>query len=191
MPIDIAPIAQADTPAFRDCLDHVARERRFLALLEAPPLEHMQEFIAEGLRNRVPRVVAKTEGRLVGWCDICPLWPATMRHRGSLGMGVLPEFRGQGVGKRLLESCLDLARRAGITRVELEARSDNEPALHLYRRMGFELEGVKRRGMRVDGEYKETVVMALFFEAMASSPARGDRAGAGVGGGIWEPRFLG
>jgi ribosomal protein S18 acetylase RimI-like enzyme len=123
----------------------------------------MQEFVAEGLRNGVPRVVAKAEGRLIGWCDIQPGWHHTLRHCGSLGMGVLPEFRGQGLGQRLLESCMAIARRVGVTRVELETRSDNEQALSLYRRMGFQFEGVKRRGIQVDGEYKDTTTMALLL----------------------------
>lgn len=163
MSIDIAPIAQADAPAFRECLDCVARERRYLALLQAPALEDVQAFVTQGLRDGVARVVAKAGGRVVGWCDIQPGWPDTVRHRGSLGMGVLPEFRGQGIGWRLLESCLNLAHQAGITRVELETRSDNEPALRLYLRMGFETEGIKRRGMCVDGEYQQTTVMALLL----------------------------
>jgi len=132
MQIEITPIAQADTSAFRECLDRIAQERRFLALLQAPALAQAQEFIAQGLRKGVPRVVGKTEGRLIGFCDIQPGWPDTKRHCGSLGMGVLPEFRGQGIGRRSIESCLPLARQAGITRVELEVRSDNEQALHLY-----------------------------------------------------------
>jgi ribosomal protein S18 acetylase RimI-like enzyme len=163
MQIEITPITQADVSAFRECLDRIAQERRFLALLQAPPLAHMQEFIAEGLRQGVPRVVAKAQARVVGFCDIQPGWPETKRHCGSLGMGVLPAFRGQGLGRRLLESCLALARQAGITRVELEVRSNNEQALHLYRRLGFELEGIKRRGLRVDDEYQETTAMALLF----------------------------
>jgi ribosomal protein S18 acetylase RimI-like enzyme len=78
-------------------------------------------------------------------------------------MGVLPEFRGQGLGQRLLESCMAIARQVGVTRVELETRSDNEQALSLYRRMGFQFEGVKRRGIQVDGEYEDTTTMALLL----------------------------
>lgn len=163
MSINITPILQSDTPAFRECLDRVARERRFLALLEAPSLEHMHAFVAEGLRHGVPRVIAKLEDHLIGWCDIQPGWHHTLRHCGSLGMGILPEFRGQGLGQRLFDNCITLAQQAGITRVELEVRSDNEQALALYRRLGFELEGIKRRGMQIDGEYKNTTTMALLL----------------------------
>jgi len=163
MQVEITPIAKIDIADFRACLDRVARERQFLAFLEAPALEHMQEFITQGLHNRVPRVVGRIEGRLIGWCDIQLGWPDTLRHRGILGMGVLPEYRGQGIGRRLLENCLTLARQGGVTRVELEARSDNKHALRLYHGMGFEVECIKQRGIRVDDEYKEITAMALLL----------------------------
>ncbi len=163
MDIEITAITCDDIASFRECLDRVARERRFLALLEAPSLEHMNEFVSNGIRDGVPRVIAKAQEQVVGWCDIQPRWHHTLQHCGSLGMGLLPEFRGCRLGQRLLESCIAIAREAGITRVELETRSDNERALRLYRRAGFEHEGIRRHGMRVDGEYLDTIAMALLL----------------------------
>ena len=78
-------------------------------------------------------------------------------------MGLLPAYRGQGIGRRLLEVCIDRAWSAGITRVELETREDNEVAIRLYARLGFEREGIKRHGMKVDGSYVATVAMALLL----------------------------
>ena len=163
LPVAVTPIAVADVASFRACLDAVAREQRFLALLEAPPLERMQAFVADNVAKRVPQVVAKDGQVVVGWCDITPGWLATLRHCGSLGMGLLREYRGRGIGGELLQACLALAKERGITRVELETRTDNEAALRLYRRFGFETEGTKKRGMRVDGVYHDTVAMGLLL----------------------------
>lgn len=163
MSISISPIAADDIASFRACLDEVARERRFLALLEAPPLEHMIGFVGENIAKGIPHVVARDANRVVGWCDILPGWHHTLRHCGSLGVGMLASHRGRGLGEALFKACLPLAKQAGITRIELEARSDNEPALRLYRRLGFRHEGTKERGMFVDGEYKDTMAMALLL----------------------------
>lgn len=163
MNIKIASITLPDVPSFHLCLDIVAKERRFLALLEAPPLEEMRTFVSDNLARKVPQIVGKDNHRVIGWCDILPGWQHTLRHCGSLGMGILPEYRGQGLGRSLLEACLAIATENGLTRVEFEARSDNEPALRLYRKLGFQFEGTKKRGMRVDGEYKETTMMALLL----------------------------
>ena len=163
MSITIAPITVADVESFRACLDKVAREERFLALLEAPPLENMRQFIVTNMANGVVQIVAKDGDVVVGWCDIMPGWHHTLQHVGALGMGLLPAYRGQGLGARLLDDCLERAKHAGITRVELEAREDNLPALRLYGRFGFEVEGTKRRGMRVHGQYFDTIAMALLL----------------------------
>jgi ribosomal protein S18 acetylase RimI-like enzyme len=161
MPMEIRAITTADAESFRACLDIVAREGKFLALLEAPPLAEVKQFVANNVERGVPQVVAVIESQVVGWCDIVPGWHHTLRHCGSLGMGLLPEYRGRGVGKLLLQECLRLAVQAGVTRVELEAREDNEFALALYRQLGFSVEGLKARGMRVNGEYVNTVAMSL------------------------------
>jgi RimJ/RimL family protein N-acetyltransferase len=162
-PAAITPIAIADVESFRACLDEVAREGRFLALLTAPPIEHMRGFVAENIAKHVPQVVAKDGEVVVGWCDISPGWHDTLQHCGSLGMGLLREYRGRGIGGELLKACIEVAKERGITRVELETRADNEPALRLYRRLGFEYEGTKRRGMRVDGVYQDTIAMGLLL----------------------------
>ena len=163
MSINIKPIAESDVESFHACLDSVAREARFLALLEAPPLENMRQFVVTNMANGVVQIVAEEGDVVIGWCDIMPGWHHTLQHCGSLGMGLLPAYRGQGLGARLLDDSLERAKLAGITRVELEVREDNLPALRLYERFGFEVEGIKRRGMRVHGQYFNTIAMSLLI----------------------------
>jgi ribosomal protein S18 acetylase RimI-like enzyme len=54
-----------------------------------------------------------------------------------LGTGLLPQFRGAGLGRRLILRRLDAARALGLTRVELSVRADNANAIALYRKIGF------------------------------------------------------
>ncbi len=162
--ISISSIAIAHAESFRLCLDTVARERKYLAMTEAPPLAQVRGFIADNIAGKVPQVVALDAGRVVGWCDILPKWQQALRHSGSLGMGLLPEYRGLGLGKQLLKACLSRARAAGLTRVELEVRVENQSAFRLYEQLGFVREGLKRKGSRVDGQYYDTISMALLFE---------------------------
>jgi putative acetyltransferase len=159
--ISIVPIAESHAASFREGLDIVAREKRYLAQVEAPPLERMQDFVRQSVANDAVQFVALDGGRVVGWADIFPAWPTATAHRGGLGMGVLPEYRGRGIGRRLLEACIAKAWAQGITRIELEARADNAAAIGLYERLGFKREALKRRGMRFDGEYYDVVEMSL------------------------------
>jgi RimJ/RimL family protein N-acetyltransferase len=160
MPIEILPIQRRHLAGFREVLDGVARERRYLAFLEAPPADRVRRFVLGNLRSGTAQFVALDGERVVGWCDVTPKAHETLRHSGTLGMGVAATHRGQGIGARLMAATLDAAGANGLSRVELTVRADNAPAIALYRRCGFETEGTLRRYMRVDGAWFDALLMA-------------------------------
>ena len=150
---------------FNRCVDAVARERRWLALLEAPPLEASREFVHDVIeRGGVHLVAVDATERVVGWCDIARYQREGFRHSGMLGIGLLAEHRGKGLGERLARAALDAARAIGIERVELGVYATNERAIALYERLGFEREGVRRRWRKLDGVYDDDVVMAVLMD---------------------------
>ena len=164
MNVQIAPIAEQHIPGFRAALDRVARERRYLAFLEAPPPEAVREFVLGNIREGHPQFVALVDHSVVGWCDILPKPRPVLRHTGVLGIGVVEEYRGRGIGAALLATTLEAARQRGITRVELHVREHNTRAIRLYEKFGFVREGLLRRDVFVDGAYENGVLMALLYE---------------------------
>jgi RimJ/RimL family protein N-acetyltransferase len=156
----IAPIARRHLAAFHAALDAVAREERFLAMPEAPPLTRVRRFVLDSLRAGAVHFVALQDENVIGWCDIRPKSQATMRHCGVLGMGVVAGHRGRGLGSELLDVALDAALASGMTRIELVVRADNAPAIGLYRKFDFSEEGVCRRAMQVGNAYFDTLLMA-------------------------------
>ena len=164
MNIIIVPISEAHIAGFRACLDAVAREKKYLAQYEAPPLDRVAAFVRDGVAANVSQFVALDGADVVGWCDVFPHWAHAVRHCGTLGMGVLAPYRGKGVGGRLLAACLSKAESNGITRVELEVRADNKSAIKLYERAGFQREAVKRKALLFDGAYFDALQMSLVRE---------------------------
>jgi ribosomal protein S18 acetylase RimI-like enzyme len=160
MTFEIVPIERRHIAGFHEVLDGVAREGRYLAFLEAPPLARVRRFVVNGFANGTTHYVALDGARVVGWCDVAPKTHPTLRHSGVLGLGVAATHRGQGLGSRLLGATVDTAEGRGLTRIELTVRSDNAPAIALYRRFGFELEGSCRRFMMVDHRYYDALLMA-------------------------------
>lgn len=156
----IVPITEGHIEGFRAVVDSVAREHRFLALLEAPPLEATREFVCTNLREGSPQFVAEAEGSVVGWCDVVRSTRPVFRHSGVLGMGLIAQYRGRGIGRALLETTVEAAERLGITRIELTVRVDNRRAISLYEALGFVTEGRLRHHMLVEGEYHESLLMA-------------------------------
>jgi ribosomal protein S18 acetylase RimI-like enzyme len=161
--IDIVPIAEAHIAGFHAVLDRVARQRKYLALVEAPPLAVTREFVLRNIEQGVPQSVALDGRDVVGWCDILPDSRATCRHCGRLGMGVDPDYRGRGIGRRLLAATLEAAQRRGIERIELQVLESNEIAISLYKRFGFEQEGFLRNARKLDGQYENKISMGLFL----------------------------
>lgn len=160
MTIEIVPIQRRHIAGFREVLDGVAREGRYLAFLEAPAPDRVRRFVLGNLRRGTAQFVALDGEQVVGWCDVTPKVHETLRHSGTLGMGVAASWRGHGVGTRLLAATLDAAAANGLTRVELIVRADNAPAIALYRRFGFALEGTCRRYMQVSGQWFDALLMA-------------------------------
>jgi RimJ/RimL family protein N-acetyltransferase len=163
MNIIVRPIVANDIDSFRACLDAVARETKYLAMLEAPPLESVQSFVTDNIAHGHPQFVAHDGSRVVGWCDILPGSHHALRHCGTAGLGLLPQHRGRGLGRELLSACIAKAQSVGVTRIELDVRTDNERAIRLYERLGFVREGYKKQGMRVHDEYIDTIWMALIL----------------------------
>jgi putative acetyltransferase len=159
--VQVLAMTPAHIAGYRDCLDVVARERRYLAQVEALPAEAVEEFMLNRLAEDVPAFVAVDAGRVVGWCDILRDWTVAKAHCGTLGMGILPEYRGAGLGRALLAASLAKAWAIGLTRIELEVRSDNLSAIRLYERLGFRKECLKRNAMRFDGVYYDAFQMSL------------------------------
>ena len=164
----VVPIAEEHVAGLRACLDAVARERRYLAQVEAQPLERMAAFVQDSVKKNAAHYVALDEGAVVGWCDIFADLASAVAHCGGLGMGVLESHRGRGIGNRLLAATLAHARQQGLKRIELEVRTDNLAAIRLYERVGFVHEGRKRQRMCFDGVYFDTLAMGLLFDAAPS-----------------------
>ena len=161
MTVNVVPIAAEHIEGYHCALDIVARERRYLTLHEAFPLRQTREFVLGLMAKGDPMFVALANGEVAGWCDIQRHPFPAHAHRGTLGMGVVPEYRGRGIGKRLLHQTLKQAFANGFIRVELNVRADNLRAIRLYEKLGFVREGLLRDAVFVDGEFHDAIAMAL------------------------------
>ena len=82
-------------------------------------------------------------------------------HKGSLwGMYVRPDSRKAGIGRRLVETIIELARQQ-IEVLQLAVVIDNEQARRLYASLGFSEYGIEKHALKQDGRYYDEVLMAL------------------------------
>jgi ribosomal protein S18 acetylase RimI-like enzyme len=159
----IRPIELKDVEEFQHVTNEVMRERRFLAFVDGFPIDEAATFVARNIRLGNPQLVADDQGRVVGWCDIRRETIPVYAHVGHLGMGMLPGYRGRGIGERLLRASIDAARSAGFERIELSVYAANERAAALYRKVGFVMEGTRVRGKKLDGDYDDVHIMGMLL----------------------------
>jgi len=105
-------------------------------------------------------LVAVVGGIVVGQLGL-HLYAGRRAHTAALGMMVHGDYQHRGVGTALMEAAVELAERwLGITRLELEVYTDNAPAIALYKKFGFEVEGTLREYALRDGQYVDSYLMA-------------------------------
>ena len=87
--VEVVPVSEHLAAGYRQCLDAVARERRYLAQVEALPLERIQAFVRDSVAADAVQFMAVHDSQVVGWADVFPNWAHAVSHCGSLGMGCL------------------------------------------------------------------------------------------------------
>jgi ribosomal protein S18 acetylase RimI-like enzyme len=162
--VTIGSMSLESVESLRDCVDAVARERKYLGTTAGFTLEATERFVLELQAHDDVQLVALVGERVVGWCDIRRGRLESFAHGGTLGMGVAADYRGQGIGKGLLSAALEAARAKGLERVQLDVFASNAAAIALYRAAGFREEGRRVRGRKLDGVYDDVLLMALLVE---------------------------
>jgi putative acetyltransferase len=106
-------------------------------------------------------IVAEADGRVVGNGVLMPRANPRLAHIGEIVMGVDDGFVGRGIGSAILAALLEVADNwRALKRIELDVYADNEPAIRLYTRQGFAIEGRRVKAGLTDGQYLDTLPMA-------------------------------
>lgn len=105
------------------------------------------------------------EGQLAGIVTL--RWerrPKSSHKAFIFAMYVLPEYRGQGIGRALLETAIGRARELGLRQLNLSVVEANEAAVHLYESLGFERFGLEKEAFKIDDTFFDVAYMALRLE---------------------------
>lgn len=111
-------------------------------------------------------LLALVSDEIVGNMSFLPNSRERVQHWAELGMTILPTYQNIGIGTAMLNTLLDWAKASpGIEKVCLSVRADNERAIHVYQKLGFEKEGLKRKAIKMnDGAYFDLIDMGIFVK---------------------------
>lgn len=112
--------------------------------------QRIEALLAE---NNSSMFVTAREADLIGFIAAMGGSARRNRYTASVVVGVLAAFSGQGVATRLFGALEDWAKERGLRRLELTVMAHNERAIALYEKLGYELEGIRREALRIDGVF--------------------------------------
>ncbi len=124
-------------------------------------LEDERDFInSQNKSERNLMLLGFLDGEYVGNCSLMGMSPSRYQHRVSMGIALYQRFIGMGIGKVMTEQLINISKEKGIEQIELEVVADNDRAISLYKKMGFEVMGTLPNNMKYkDGTYADAYWM--------------------------------
>ena len=158
-----------DAQQFADFLSIVGKETPFL--VGDGSVDMTTEELARNLGDLYESpnnvlMVTLVDGRIVGTASVSASGKRRMEHLGEIGISVLKDYWGFGLGSLLLEELIAWSREGGIIRrLELTVQHRNQRAIHLYEKMGFVTEAIMPRGAKTDeGEFLDVQLMSIMVD---------------------------
>lgn len=96
--------------------------------------------------------VVEENGRMLGYLIAMGGTVKKTSHSAYIAIGILEGFRGKGIGTALFERAEKWAIQKSISRLELTTVTENEAGVALYKKSGFEIEGIKRNSLIIKGK---------------------------------------
>ena len=127
-------------------------------------LEQERQFLIEKENSADEiHICAVVDGKIVGTAGIEAVGRKDkIRHRAEFGIGIEKDYWGLGIGRALMEACIESARKAGYIQLELDVVADNKAAISLYQSAGFLEYGRNPLGFRSRNTgWQELVLMRL------------------------------
>jgi len=118
-------------------------------------VEQEEEFI----KNIELFLIAEVDNKIVGTSTLIRGDYEKIRHTAMFGITILQEFTGLGIGSMMVKEVLNYSKENGIEKVDLEVFEDNLPGINLYKKFGFIVEGRKNKYIKVNGKYKDMILM--------------------------------
>lgn len=118
-------------------IDRVCDEGLWMATQRYRPTPDWERAMSQVDPMQHLILVGAVGEELTGWCRIFPEPGRPDLRIATLGIGLLPNWRDQGIGTRMLRESLAWARSAGLRQIRLSTRRDNLRAIHVFRKCGF------------------------------------------------------
>jgi len=122
--------------------------------------EWLAQTLVEIEAGEVINTVAEIDGKIIANGEVTRGRYKDTRRHGDMGLTMIGEYRGQGIGRMIIETLVRESRRAGLRTLDVEFLAENETARRAYQKGGFEQAGIIPRKVFRDGKYFDGLIMA-------------------------------
>ena len=163
-----SPIKE-DAQAMIDYLNIIGGESDFITFGKnefSMNVEAEQDYIERiNSMDNSKNILIIIEDEIVGIASITSVQKERMKHNGTLGISIRKKYWGIGLGSEIMTYLIDWAKSNKITKkINLLVREDNIRGVKLYKKFGFEKEGLLKKDICVNGVYYNTIAMGLYID---------------------------
>lgn len=178
MDYTIEPAQPNDAEATHRYLNSIFASRPDVLFLrpEGIPLEKVSSLITESLDSKDKLfLLARSGHEVLGTLTFSRHTKSEMTHCGEFGMSVHPDHRRKGIGSKLIEKIERWAEHNDLEKIELQVWSNNIPGISLYNKLGYQVEGIRKRAIVRDGQYRDIFLMAKLIGQQAHAADAAER----------------
>jgi len=165
----IRKVTKSDAEAMLEYINTISRESEFLTFGEGDmsiTVEQEESFIDNiSKQNNALFIIVEIEGKIIGNLNFSGGARPRIAHTGEFGVSVLEEYWNYGIATQLINYLIEWCKESGIIRkVNLRVRSDNHAAIHIYKKLGFNEEGLIKREFLINDKFYDSIFMGLVID---------------------------
>ena len=162
--VTIRPATIEDAARLQENINSVGAEIDYI-LIETVGnnLVEEQEWIREFDGKGSILLVAEGGGKIVGQADAHGGRPPKESHVGTIGIAIRDGYRDVGLGRAMIERLFEWMRDRQFRKACLQVFSTNTRAIALYKKLGFEIEGVRKSQYRIRGQWVDDIMMGKWL----------------------------
>ncbi|WP_250674425.1 GNAT family N-acetyltransferase (plasmid) [Paraclostridium ghonii] len=164
--MEIRKIQMKDANNYLSMLLNLDNETKFMMFEpgeRSTDINIVKNIIEKSINGENLVLVATDNEDIIGFLSAQRGIPKRIKHTAYIIVGIREAFRGKGIGSKLFSELDIWARENKVTRLELSVICSNNIAKHLYEKNGFEIEGIKKNTMIIDGKNVDEFSMAKLY----------------------------
>jgi len=124
----------------------------------------IKNILHKMLNKKAIYLVGQLDGQIIGSASVFKGKFINRKHLGQVAVSLLPEYRGRGLGKRLIKKAISEAKKHLKTKIiKLNVYAENKKAIKLYKSLGFERVGKIKKGRYHFGRYIDLIIMVKYL----------------------------